>query len=204
MFEYFLLLMALGFVVNNVNQREQRARIGLLGTYLARYRIENLMENLIQGYMRALGEADLQRQASIWSLLGTAEVELCEQFNAFSQDFSGVSADLARVSKLPIALPYAAKWLASHTFDMRRALSLHANAIALAVSAHPDSPKAKSFTLMAELLLMQHTCHWFCRSKLVASARLLARHKTPYPKVLASVTPGTRRGYCALVGCAPA
>lgn len=55
---------------------------------------------------------------------------------------------------------------------------------------------------MAELLLMQHSCHWFCRSKLVASARLLARHKTPYPKVLASVAPQSRQAYCKLVGCA--
>ena len=39
MVEYFLLLMALAFVVNNINQREQRGRIGLLGTYLARYKI---------------------------------------------------------------------------------------------------------------------------------------------------------------------
>ncbi len=201
MIEYFLLAMALMFVVNNVNRREQRARIALLGQYLGRYRIESLMENLIQGYMRALGEADLQRQASIWSMLGTAEAELCEQFNAFSQDFSGVTPALARVSKLPVALPYAAHWLASHSFDMRRAISLHAHAIAQAASAHPESPKNKAFTLMAELLLMQHTCHWFCRSKLVASARLLARHKTPYPKVLASVAPSTRRTYCALVGC---
>lgn len=202
MFEYLLALLALGFVVNNVNLREQRGRIGLLGMYLGRYRIEQLMESLIQGYMRALGESDAQRQAAIWSMLGAAETELCEQFNAFTQDFSKVQAALARVSKLPIALPYAAQWLAGFSFDMRRALSLHAHAIAQAASASPESPKARAYTLMAELLLMQHTCHWFCRSKLVASARLLARHKTPYAKVLASVAPGTRQAYCALVGCA--
>ena len=39
---------------------------------------------------------------------------------------------------------------------------------------------------------MQHTCHWFCNSKTVASARLLARHQTTYEQVLASVTPETR------------
>jgi hypothetical protein len=47
--------------------------------------------------------------------------------------------------------------------------------------------------------LMQHTCHWFCRSKAVASARLLARHKTPYAKVLESVAPATRARYQALI-----
>ena len=47
---------------------------------------------------------------------------------------------------------------------------------------------------------MQHSCHWFCKSRGVASARLLVRHKTPYMKVLDSVTPATRRAYTALVG----
>ena len=32
--------------------------------------------------------------------------------------------------------------------------------------------------MSAELFLMQHTCHWYCRSRAVASARMLARHKT--------------------------
>ena len=41
-----------------------------------------------------------------------------------------------------------------------------------------QSPRRKAFTMSAELFLMQHTCHWFCRSKTVASARMMARHKT--------------------------
>ena len=65
-----------------------------------------------------------------------------------------------------------------------------------------QSPKGKAFIVMAELFLMQHSCHWFCRSRLVAHARLLARHQTPYEKVLNSVAPQTRQAYCALVGCA--
>jgi len=85
---------------------------------------------------------------------------------------------------------------------MRKALSIHSHAIDQAVcnSLHQE-PKAKAFTLMAELFLMQHSCHWFCRSKTVASARLLARHRTAYAQVLASVAPQTRKAYCALVGC---
>jgi hypothetical protein len=46
---------------------------------------------------------------------------------------------------------------------------------------------------------MQHTCHWFCKSKTIASARMLVRHKTPYEMVLQSVSPETRRAYDALV-----
>jgi hypothetical protein len=47
---------------------------------------------------------------------------------------------------------------------------------------------------------MQHTCHWFCRSKAVASARTMARHKTSYAQVLASVAPDTRNAYNSLIG----
>ena len=54
--------------------------------------------------------------------------------------------------------------------------------------------------MSAELFLMQHTCHWFCRSKAVASARMLARHKTSYAQLLDAVSPATRRAYRALTG----
>jgi hypothetical protein len=54
--------------------------------------------------------------------------------------------------------------------------------------------------MSAELFLMQHTCHWYCRSRAVASARMLARHKTPYAQLVDSVAPATRRDYRALVG----
>ncbi len=196
----FFTLLAVGLYT--LNQRDQRARIALLGSYLGKYRIEKLMEDLTQGYLRALGEADLDRQAAIWHLLSTSETELCEQFNTFVLDFSKVNEEQARVSKLAIALPYAAQWLPGSTFDMRKVLSVHAQAINQAASnSAQQTPKDKAFTVMAELFLMQHTCHWFCRSKLTASARLLARHKTPYQQVLASVAAPTRRAYCALVGC---
>ncbi len=192
-----LTLMALGVYV--LNKREQGARIALLGSYLGKYRIEKLMEDLIQGYLRALGEADLQRQAAIWGMLETAEVALCEQFSAFALEFAKVQEPAARVSKLAFAFPYATRWLAG-TFDMRKVLSIHAHALSQA-AANPgqQSPKTKAFRMMAELFLMQHSCHWFCRSKTMASARLLARHKTPYAQVLDSVAPSTRQAYSALV-----
>lgn len=31
--------------------------------------------------------------------------------------------------------------------------------------------------------MMQHTCHWYCRSKSVASARMLASHRTSYEQL---------------------
>ncbi|MDD2923561.1 hypothetical protein [Rhodoferax sp.] len=194
------LLPLLLFGVYLLNRRDQRDRITLLGSYLSRYRIEKLMENLMQGYMRALGESDPARQAAIWSMLSSAETELSGQFNAFTLDFAKVDEAQTRVSKLALALPYASRWLASQTFDLRKALGIHAHALAQATSAgQPQDPKRKAFTLMAELMLMQHTCHWFCRSRTVASTRLLARHQTTYEQVLAAVAPDTRQAYLALI-----
>lgn len=199
--DIFVSVFIIGFVLNSFTTREQQGRIGLLGSYLAKFQIEKLMENLLQGYMRALGETDPQRQASLWRTLEGAETELSNQFNAFVLSFSKVPEAQARISKLPFALPYATKWLAVFSFDARKVLAVHAHAITQAVSLRPgQSQKDKAFIVMAELFLMQHTCHWFCRSRMVASARLMAQHKSPYAQVLRSVAPSTREAYRAVVG----
>ena len=84
---------------------------------------------------------------------------------------------------------------------MRKVLAVHAKGIANVVAnAKGLSPRDKAFALTAELYLMQHSCHWFCKSKNVASARLLARHKTSYAQVLEAVTPATRDAYERVVG----
>ena len=57
-----------------------------------------------------------------------------------------------------------------------------------------------AFTMSAELFLMQHSCHWYCKSKTVASARMLARHQTSYEQLLDAVSPETRSAYAALTG----
>ncbi len=200
--DIFISVFIIGWGLNSFTQRDQQVRIALLGTYLAKFKIEKLMENLIQGYLRALGETDPERQEDIWNMLKTAETELREQFNAFVLSFSKVTEPQARVSRLPFALPYTAKWLPGFTFDARKALSIHAHAIAQAATPRDGrTRKEQAFTMMAELFLMQHTCHWYCRSKMVASARLMAQHKSPYAQVLASVEPSTRKAYCAVVGC---
>ncbi|MEO8119873.1 MAG: hypothetical protein ABI606_11190, partial [Rhodoferax sp.] len=156
---------------------------------------------LTAGYLRTLGESDPVRREQIWNLLTTAEMELCEQFNRFVAEFSKVEEVEVRVSKFPIAFPYADKLFPNATFDLRKALSIHAHGInSAAKNCLTQTPKNKAFTLTAELFLMQHTCHWFCRSKTVASARMLTRHKTSYAQLLESVAPDTRRAYCTLIG----
>eukprot|EP01034_Spumella_vulgaris_P022947 gene22951-29132_t len=53
--------------------------------------------------------------------------------------------------------------------------------------------------MTAELFLMQHTCHWYCKSKTIASARMMARHQTPHAQLVDSVSDTTRRAYLALI-----
>jgi hypothetical protein len=181
--------------------RDQKKRIALLAGHLARYQIETLMENLTEGYLRCLGEDDPARREQIWKLLDTTEQTLAGQFQRFAADFARVEEADARVSTLPLALPFADRLFPARSFDMRRALAIHARGIAdAAANSLQQAPKRKAYMMSAELFLMQHTCHWYCRSRAVASARVLARHKTPYAQLVDSVAPATRRDYCALVG----
>ena len=84
---------------------------------------------------------------------------------------------------------------------MREALAVHARGIRRAIEANAStSARDRAFAISAELFLLQHTCHWFCRSKRVASARMLSRHRTSYDQLVAAVLPRTRSEYLALVG----
>jgi hypothetical protein len=197
--EPLTLLMAVATVAYFINARDQKRRIALLQSYLNQQNIEKLMEDLTQGYMRALGEADLERQGQIWNLLATSEQALSTQFKQLAQAFAAVDEAQARVSKLAFSIPFASQLLPATTFDLRKLLSIHAHAIANAAdNVLGQSLKNKAFTMTSELFLMQHTCHWFCRSKTVASARLWARHKTTYAQLLAAVAPATSKAYGAL------
>ena len=181
--------------------REQSRRIALLGSHLGQYQVEKLMENLTQGYLRCLGEDDPARREQIWHLLDSSEEALAQQFKSFAAEFSRVDEPAARVSKLPLALPLACTLFPAATFDVRKAFAIHARGIAdTAANARGLTPKRKAFTMSAELFLMQHTCHWFCKSKAVASARMLARHQTRYDQLLDAVSPDTRKAYEQLVG----
>ena len=199
--EILPLVILLAVIVFLLKKSEQRKRIALLGRHLGNYQIEKLMETLTDGYMRALGEADPERRAQIWHHLDTAQTQLCQQFNKFCAEFSTLDAADTRVSKLALAIPHATRLFPRATFDLRTALTIHAHGLTQAAS-NPllRSPKDKAFMLSAELFLMQHTCHWFCNSKTVASARLMVRHQTTHAQVLAAVAPETRAAYQALTG----
>ena len=68
-----------------------------------------------------------------------------------------------------------------------------------AVEGQDASPKERAFAILAEMLLMQHTCHWYCRSKSVASDRMHASHRTSYAQLVGAVLPQTRQEYLGLV-----
>ena len=184
-----------------LKSNDQRRRIALLGSHLGHYQIEKLMENLTEGYLRCLGEDDPGRREQIWRLLDTTEEKLSAQFDNFAAEFARVGEKEARVSKLPLALPFAQQLFPAATFDLRQAFAIHARGIAGVMRNELHRPsKAKAFMMSAELFLMQHSCHWYCKSKTVASARLLARHKTSYEQVLDAVSPETRKAYRELTG----
>jgi hypothetical protein len=79
-------------------------------------------------------------------------------------------------------------------------LEVHAQGIGRTASnLQGMSPKARAFRMMGEMFLMQHSCHWFCRSKTIASARMVAQHQTRYEQALEAVSPETRQAYLAVV-----
>ena len=167
--DVFLIALFVAAGLHLAKVRYQAARIALLGSYLAPFQLEKLMENLTQGYLRALGEADAERRAQIWALLASSETQLGEQFSRFSSSFNKVEEPQARISKLPLALPFATQLLPALSFDARRAFAIHAQGFQEAAqNARGLSPRDKAFTMSAELFLMQHTCHWYCKSRTVA------------------------------------
>ena len=197
--DFFIAFSLIAFGVYALKSADQKRRIALLGSHLGQYEIEKLMAHLTEGYLRALSEPDLARRAQIWQLLDTTEAALCEQFNRFVLAFSKVEATQTRVSRLALALPHADKLFPQATFDLRKVLSIHAQGLTQAVQNSANrSPKDKAYTLSAELFLMQHTCHWFCRSRAVASARVLARHQTSHSQLVQAVAPATRQAYLAI------
>ncbi len=176
--------------------KDERRRVSLLSSHLRQYAIESLLERITQGYLRALDESDPERRQQIWSILSGDEQQLSQQLARLANALQKEPEQGFRMNRW--SWPFLERIWPGASIDFRRVMSVHAQGITHAVSGQEGaSAKDRAFTVMAEILLMQHSCHWFCRSKNVASARLLARHQTAYDQVLRSVTPDTRQGYLA-------
>ena len=196
--EFLSLLFLLATGIHWLNTQGRRKRTALLADYLRPYQIEKHMEQLTSAYMRALGEADLERQQHILQLQETTEQQWAVEFQNLAREFAKLPAPDTRAFK--IALPYIDQLSPKATFDMRRMLEVHAQGIERAMSNRQGLPaKERSFRLMGEMFLMQHSCHWFCKSKTIASARMLAQHKTHYEQALDAVSPETRQAYWDVV-----
>jgi hypothetical protein len=197
--ELFILTLAIGGIWF-INIRDQHRRIRTLGTVLSQFQVEKLMETVVDGYLRALGESDPERSSQVWNMLGQAELTLNGQLQAFVQEFDKVDAAATRFSTLPLGLPFAAQVFPRASADLRALLRVHAQGVdALVRNEAGLSQRDKAFALTAELLLLQHSCQWFCRSKALASSRMLARHRTPLAQLLTSVSAQTRTGYNKLL-----
>ena len=183
-----------------VKSRYQARRIALLGSHLAQFRIEKLMESLTQDYLRALGESDTVRSEPIWNLLAESEQRFGTQLQRLAEQAARLNADQARISRWPVWAALAARWLPASTFDLRELLAIHARGVAEALrNPRGLERRAQAFMLSAEMLLFQHSCHMYCRSLGVASARLLARHQTSHAQALDAASPSTQSAYRALL-----
>jgi hypothetical protein len=196
----------LALIIGSMQSRATRGRVRLLALHLHPYEIEKLMQTLSEGYQRALGEDQPQRRLAIWQLLEGSQSRLAEQVARLATDLSRLPADQALMSKLPLrvlAEPLLRLMPAlqrQHTVDLRALMALHAQSLARAAApGAAGGPSTRARTFLAEMLLLQHSCHWFCRSRALASARLLAHHQSSYEQVLESIDPATRDDYLKLM-----
>lgn len=176
--------------------RYQRAHIALLGSHLANLQIERHMETLTQGYTRAIHEESESRQLQVLETYAQTERIVASQVQALANSMQKESRDATRICPLSFCLPYAERFLPSATRDFRQLLRIHAAGLRHVVdNVEQWDPKSRAYHLSAELYLLQHSCHWFCKSRSIADARLMLRHQVQHQKVLDSVSSVTRDAY---------
>lgn len=176
--------------------RYQRTHIALLGQHLANLQLERHMETLTQGYTRAIHEQDEWRQIQVLETFTQTERSVAAQAQSLADAMAKESPQAASMGALPFCVPYAERFLPSMTRDFRKLLRIHAAGLRHAVDNEAGlDAKSRAYHLSAELYLLQHSCHWFCKSRGVADARLVLRHQVKHQKVLESVSELTRSAY---------
>ena len=189
-----LLLLFVGYQM--LRARYQRAHVLLLRQYLSSLQLERHMETLTEGYARAIKETDASRQHQVLSLFAQTENAVAAQVQSLADAIKKESLRTVSLGILPFCLPYAEQFLPSVTRDFRQLLQIHAKGLRYVVENEGNwDEKSRAYHLSAELYLFQHSCHWFCKSRTVADARLMMRHQVQHQKVLASVSDVTRVGY---------
>lgn len=176
--------------------RYQRAHISLLGKHLAPLQLERHMETLTEGYTRAIHEDSQIRQLQVLESFAATEEAVAAQVRTLADGMQTEPKEAVSMGAISICLPYIERFFPAMTRDFRRLLQIHAAGLRYVVD-NPENLDAKSraFHLCAELFLFQHSCHWFCKSRTVADARLMLRHQVEHRKVLDSVSEPTRSAY---------
>ncbi len=192
-----ILLLLAAFVVWRVLcNRYQKERIAFLAQHLTGLQLEKHMETLTQGYTRAIQESDESRQLQILDTFAPAERAAAAQIQTLADAMQKESPQDTAMPPFSFCIPYAERFLPVRMRDFRQLLQVHAAGLRHAVdNAQQWDPKTRAFHLSAELYLFQHSCHWFCKSRVVADARLQVRHQLTQQKVLDSVSEVTRTGY---------
>lgn len=191
-----LLLLAVIVAWQIARVRYQRSRIVLLGSHLAGLQLERHMETLTQGYARAIQADTESRQLQILETFAPTERTVAAQVQSLANAMQKADPQATRVSTLSFCVPYIERFLPATTRDFRELLHIHAKGLRHVVDNEAQlDPKSRAYHLSAELYLLQHSCHWFCKSRAVADARLMLRHQVNHQKVLDSVSDVTRAAY---------
>lgn len=176
--------------------RYQRTHVALLGSHLASLQLERHMETLTQGYARAINEKEEARQLQVLETFAQTERAVAGQIQSLANAMQKETLPATSMGALTFCIPYAERFVPALTRDFRELLHIHATGLRHVVDneSHWD-PKTRAYHLSAELYLLQHSCHWFCKSRAVADARLMLRHQVNHQKVLDSVSAVTRSAY---------
>lgn len=192
----FILLLTLFVVWHLLRARYQRERIAFLGQHLAGLQLERHMETLTQGYGRAIKEQDENRQRQILETFAPAERAAAAQVQTLADALGKADPQSTAMPPFTFCIPYGERILPVPMRDFRQLLQIHAKGLRYVVDNEGQwDPKTRAFHLSAELYLFQHSCHWFCKSRVVADARLQVRHQLTHQKVVASVSDVTRAAY---------
>jgi hypothetical protein len=179
-----------------LRSRYQRTHIALLGRHLAGLQLERHMETLTQGYIRAIHEEAETRQSQVLETFAQAERAVSAQVRSLADAMQKEDTQATGMGTFPICVPYVERFLPAATRDFRELLRIHAAGLRHVVDNEDHwDVKERAYHLSAELYLLQHSCHWFCKSRIVADARLVRRHQVTHRKVLDSVSTVTRSAY---------
>ncbi|WP_323016650.1 hypothetical protein [Castellaniella sp.] len=194
--DFVLILLAIVVTWRLLCLRYQRTHIALLGRHLASLQLERHMETLTQGYTRAIHEKDEARQLQVLDTFAPTERAVATQIQSLADAMQQENTQATRMGVLPFCVPHIEQFLPASTRDFRTLLHIHAAGLRRVVDNKDCwTPKDRAYHLSAELYLFQHSCHWFCKSRAVADARLMLRHQVQHQKALEAVSAETRAAY---------